>query len=153
MNVTPDDRKFMHACENAKRESHDPHRQVGSVIVGAGGNILAKGANSPPTALNLSREDSLRAINADRDWRYFVLEHAERNAIKAAGTTSLEGATIYSTLFPCADCARAIVASGIKRLVTSPTSGTNSDEKWATHFRYSRFIFEKAGICVDLIEP
>ena len=146
------DGEFMQMCEAAKEQSYDPYRQVGSVIVAIEGDVISTGTNRPPAALKLSREESDMAIKADPNWRYFVLEHAERNAIRAAGTRSLAGATIYSSLFPCADCARAIAAAGIARVVTVPVIGANDDKKWEEHFHYARIIFEKAGIEVDLLE-
>ena len=150
MSTEHKDSEFMRMCDAAKEQSHDPYRQVGSVIVAVDGDVISTGTNRPPQALKLSRDDSDRAIKADPNWRYFVLEHAERNAIRAAGARSLTGATIYSSLFPCADCARAIAAAGITRVVTVPVIGANDDKKWEEHFYYARLIFEQAGIHVDL---
>jgi dCMP deaminase len=135
------------------KESHDPRRRVGSILVSPTGEVLARGANRPPAALQLSREDSHKAIATDPAWKYFVLEHAERNAINAARDKkiSLNGATMYSSLFPCADCARAIVAAGVRRFVSPNVSGeTENNEKWLTHFTYARLIFGLARVTVNL---
>jgi dCMP deaminase len=85
-----------------------------------------------------------------------MLEHAERNAIFAAYAEgkSMVGATIYSTLFPCADCARAIVAAGLSRLVVlGMTKDPVRDEKWLEHYRHAERIFARAGVAVDVIAP
>lgn len=82
-----------------------------------------------------------------------MLEHAERNAINAARDQHLKlaGSTMYGSLFPCADCARAIVAAGISRLVVpSLSSDPARDSKWLDHYRYAYEIFDLAGIRVDV---
>jgi dCMP deaminase len=103
----------------------------------------------------LNRAESYRSIKDDPEWKYYVLEHAERNAIFSAlkNGHSLEGATMYGTLYPCADCARAIAASGISRIVV-PKPGTNSkrDEKWLEHYRYAQKIIELSGITADYFD-
>jgi dCMP deaminase len=85
-----------------------------------------------------------------------VLEHAERNAIFDAllPRNLLKGATMYSTLFPCADCARAIVASGVSRLVVLGVElDLDRDQKWLDHYRHAARIFELAGIVAETINP
>ncbi|WP_296740467.1 deaminase [Mesorhizobium sp.] len=152
MTISDSDRQFLIRCEEVKELSHDPHRKVGVVVVDGEGRALSVGTNAPPAQLGLSKEDSHRSIAADPEWKYFVLEHAERNAINAARDrrVNLEGSTMYGTLFPCADCARAIVAAGISRLVV-PTPGGDSvrDLKWLNHYRYALQILDLAGIVVD----
>jgi dCMP deaminase len=85
-----------------------------------------------------------------------MLEHAERNAIFAAyrGGRSLVGATMYGTLFPCADCARAIVAARLSRLdVLSLGRDPVRDAKWLEHYRYAERILAMAGITVVIVDP
>lgn len=137
----------LHEC------SHDPHRQVGAVIVDQHGTIISEGANAPPDRFGYSKADSLRAIEDDPEWKYYMLEHAERNAINAALArgVSLEGTTMYASLYPCADCARAIVAAGISRLVV-PHIGGNAerDAKWKSHYHYASQVFARGGVKVDV---
>tara|TARA_R110000824_G_scaffold390760_12_gene587807 strand:- start:10193 stop:10663 length:471 start_codon:yes stop_codon:yes gene_type:complete len=156
MHLTEKDRHFLILCEQEKKKSHDPERQVGAVIVNIDGTIIATGSNRPPKTLNLSVEDSHLKIASNPEWKYYLLEHAERNAIYEAAESShsLVGATMYGTLFPCADCARAIVASGIKRLVV-PAINYRSEEnnKWQTHYQYSQEIFKLANTEVNFIDP
>jgi dCMP deaminase len=156
MAISQQDRRFLQLCEEVRQRSHDPHRKVGAVIADASGETLAVGTNAPPLALGLTIANSHEAIREDANWKYFVLEHAERNAIFEALVrgTSLKGATIYGSLFPCADCARAIVASGLSRLVVvGPGLEPNRDEKWLDHFRHAQRILELGGVRVDVVSP
>lgn len=152
MNPMHPDSDYLRRCTELHERSHDPHRQVGAIIVDSDGQILSEGANAPPIQLGLSKADSLRAIEGDPDWKYFMFEHAERNAINLAVAKGsvLRGTTMYASLFPCADCARAIVAAGISRLVV-PKGGGNAkrDEKWQAHYHYADEIFGLAGVKVD----
>ena len=153
MPLSPTDLHFIEHCQVVKKGSHDPTRQVGVVIASPRGHLLATGTNRPPIGIDLTQEESARAIAKNGDWKYFVLEHAERNAINNARDLGyiLTGATMYGTLFPCADCARAIAAARIKRLVVpAPTSSSPSDKKWQQHFFYSLEILKMASIAVDL---
>ncbi|MBY6066212.1 dCMP deaminase [Leisingera aquaemixtae] len=154
MTISKTDLKFLRLSDEARQQSHDPHRQVGAVIVDDRGTVLSVGANSPPTALQLSSSASFLAITDDPSWKYFMLEHAERNAIYDAQRrgVSLVGATMYCTLFPCADCARAIVASGITRLVAPSGHGaSNRDDKWSDHYRFARKILDAAGVILEMV--
>jgi len=94
---------------------------------------------------------------ADLDWRHegdgrlVWMEHAERNAIFAAARhgRALARATIASTFFPCIDCARAIVQSGIVRLV-SPEPALD-DPVWGASFPRARIILEEGGVELRLL--
>lgn len=152
MTISEVDLKFLELSNQARRESHDPHRQVGAVVVSPDGRLLATGSNKPPLSLGYDREASLKAIAHDPTWKYFNFEHAERNAINDALNkgVSLEGGTLFCTLFPCADCARSIVAAGIVRLVVPSGYGSSlRDSKWADHYRYAKEIFDRAGLVLD----
>jgi dCMP deaminase len=147
---------MLQKSKEAKNDSHDPDRQVGAVIVGVSGQVIATGSNAPPTLLGFDLRKSHAAIKKDPEWKYFMLEHAERNAIFAAinNQKSLQGAVMYCTLFPCSDCARAISNSGIVRVVVLKSEfPTSRDEKWLKHYGYANEIFKLSGILVDLIEP
>lgn len=156
MAISIRDRRFLLLCNEAREDSHDPGRKVGAVIVDGSGQQLAIGSNAPPPALGLTVAESREAIAHDPTWKYFMLEHAERNAIFAAYNQgkSLVGATMFGTLFPCADCARAIVAAGISRLVVLGLGKDPvRDEKWLEHYRYAERILAMAAIAVDIVDP
>lgn len=156
MAISREDRQFLLLCDEVRQDSHDPDRKVGAIIVNVDGKLVGRGTNAPPSALNLTIADSQAAIRQDQRWKYFVLEHAERNAIFDAllRGKSLKGATMYSTLFPCADCARAIVASGVSRLVVLGVElDLDRDQKWLDHYRHAEHIFELARVVIETVNP
>ncbi|MBC7706493.1 MAG: hypothetical protein H7274_21425, partial [Rhodoferax sp.] len=73
-------------------------------------------------------------------------EHAERNAIYAAAKAgiALDGASLASSYFPCVECARAIVQSGIRHVHTIPPD--LSDPVWGESFIYSRTVLQEGGV-------
>lgn len=156
MTISPNDTSMIELLKESLGKSHDPHRPVAALITNFEGNVVAEGTNSPPLEYNYTTAQTHRAIEGDPDWKYFMLEHAERNAILhglSSGAVLREG-TLYGTLFPCADCARAIVGAGIRRVVV-PAAGQNPirDERWRKHYEYARQIFELAGTTVDYYQP
>jgi dCMP deaminase len=126
----------------ARAASGSPNRirQVGAAILTCDGGEPIAACNTFPHGV------------ADLYWRHegdgrFVwMEHAERNAIFAAAKHGrvLDGATIASTFFPCIDCARAIVQTGMARLISpEPALG---DAVWGEAFLRSRVILEEGGV-------
>lgn len=154
MAISSDDRRFLLRCEGVKDRSYDPDRKVGVLIVDSAGSVLAEGVNAPPDRLQLTAESAKAAISLDPSWKYFMFEHAERNAIFSARDrrVSIVGATMYGTLYPCSDCARAIVAAGISRLVLSAADEDPvRDAKWLEHYKFSQKIFELGGVTVEVV--
>jgi len=86
------------------------------------------------------------------DGRFVWMEHAERHAIFSAARSgrALSGGRLASTFFPCIDCARAIVVSGIETLVTYPPP--LDDPVWGASFPRSRVILEEGGVRIVLLE-
>ena len=155
MAISSRDHRFLMQCLEVRENSHDPDRKVGVIVTDGADQVIALGTNAPPMSLKLTIEESHDAIRQDPAWKYFMLEHAERNAIFAAFAKgkSLVGATMYSTLFPCADCARAIVAAGVARLVVPGlTRDPVRDRKWLDHYRHAERILGMAGVAVDIID-
>lgn len=111
--------------------STDPGRRVGTVIVDKNNVVLGSGYNGVPRRVV---EHDLRISRKENGHKYLWIEHAERNAIYGAASAGirLQGATLYTTLFPCADCSRAIIQSGITRLVTPPLELEATDPFYAS---------------------
>jgi dCMP deaminase len=136
---------LMDLAKAAAKNSPNKVRQVGAVIELADGGELIGACNTFPQGV------------ADLDWRHegdgrFVwMEHAERNAIYAAARRgkSLAGASITSTFFPCIDCARAIVQTGIRTLTTYEPP--LDDPVWGAAFPRSRIILEEGGVTLNLL--
>ncbi len=85
----------------------------------------------------------------ERPEKYFWVEHAERNAIYNAARAGIPiaGCKMYLPWFPCMDCARAIVQSGIEALVAmEPNVG---DPKWGEDFKRAISLFKEAGVAVN----
>lgn len=87
----------------------------------------------------------------DRPTKYLYTEHAERNAIYHAARhgVSLKDCRIYVTLFPCADCARAIIQSGITKIIAPEPDTTH--EVWGEHFKAAIEMMKEAKIKIELI--
>jgi dCMP deaminase len=126
----------------------NPPSAVGAIIVGEAG-ILSSSANVLPPGLATDMFSS-DGIIPDAD-RYFVIEHAERAAIFKALMLNkdLRGTTIYCTRFPCADCARAIIWSGITRAVFS--DGPSKVSLWLQSQQAALRMMREAGITVHVI--
>lgn len=110
------DEYFMAVAQLAGMRSKDPSTQVGSCIVSDEHKILSMGYNGLP--IGCSDDD----FPWEREGRplmtkYPYVTHSELNAILNFRGGSLEGATIYVTLFPCNECAKAIIQSGIAEIV------------------------------------
>ncbi len=110
------DEYFMGVAMLSGMRSKDPNTQVGACIVSSNHKILSMGYNGFP--MGCSDDEFPWAREGEPlDNKYFYTTHSELNAILNYRGGSLEGATMYVTLFPCNECAKAIIQSGIKRIV------------------------------------
>jgi len=115
---------FFGIIEAVKAKSKDPHTHVGCVIAGVDNEILTTGYNSFPRGILDDVPERL-----ERPEKYLWIEHSERNAIYNAARRILKGSTIYMGALPCIDCARAIIQSGIVKIVISKESYAKWDSK------------------------
>lgn len=106
---------FLGLAGYVSQKSKDQSTKVGAVIVGPDHEVLSLGWNGFPRGV----DDNVQERH-ERPAKYEWTEHAERNAIYNAARhgIALRGATIYVTHAPCAACARAIVQSGIRAVVS-----------------------------------
>ncbi|ORE90237.1 deoxycytidylate deaminase [Stappia sp. 22II-S9-Z10] len=136
---------FMGMARFAARKSKDRSRRVGAVIVDERNVVVSTGWNGFPRGI----DDTVEARH-ERPTKYRWTEHAERNAIYNAAATGARtlDCTIYSTLYPCADCARAIIQAGIVELVT-----TEPDWSETTHgHTVAREMLAEARVDVRFVE-
>jgi len=121
--------------------SEDRSTKTGAIIAAADGFVLSAGCNSLP--LGVQDSDARRIRPAKYDWT----EHAERNAIYHAAKHGipLRGSTMYMRWFPCVDCARAVIQSGIIKLVCEKYEGKD-DPRWA--FAAAKTMLEEAGVSI-----
>ncbi len=110
------DEYFMSVAILAGMRSKDPNSQVGACIVSSDNKILSMGYNGFPRGC--SDDEFPWAREGDpMDTKYLYVVHSELNAILNYRGGSLEGAKLYVSLFPCNECAKAIIQSGIKTVV------------------------------------
>jgi dCMP deaminase len=114
--ITRWDRRFFQLTNTIAGWSEDQSRKVGCVIAGVENGILSTGYNGFPREV-LDQNDRHSSIDGEK---YYWFEHAERNAIYNAVRTgtALLNSRLYVNLFPCADCTRAVIQSGVKELNT-----------------------------------
>lgn len=112
------DEYFMGVAVLSGMRSKDPNTQVGACIVSKDNKILSMGYNGFPTGC--SDDDFPWCRDGDPlDNKYFYTTHSELNAILNYRGGSLEGTKLYVSLFPCNECAKAIIQAGIKTIIYS----------------------------------
>lgn len=133
--------QFMQAAIDHTKFSKDPSTKVGCLIVGPAGEIRSHGYNGMVRGADDNNEERMQ-----RPEKYFWFEHAERNAIYNAARVGvpLEGSTLFVTMPPCMDCARAIVQSGIKEVYTCSFISPNNN--WEEQANRTRQLFKESGI-------
>ena len=107
---------FMGVALLAAERSKDPNTQVGACIVDDQNRILATGYNGFPQGCS-DDEFPWNRDEAAGETKYQFVVHAELNAILNARGKSLAGSVLYVGLFPCNECAKAIIQAGIKEVV------------------------------------
>lgn len=125
--------------------SKDPSTKVGALIVGPAGEVRSSGWNGFPRGV----ADNWRLH--DRPTKYLHIVHAEINAIcnAARAGTPIDGCTLLVTaLHPCNECCKAIIQSGIRR-VLAPATEAGRREDWARSFQIAAGMFEEAGVAVE----
>lgn len=109
------DEYFMAVAKLAGMRSKDPNTQVGACIVSQDHKILSMGYNGFPAGCS-DDEFPWARVGQKEDTKYAYVTHAELNSILNY-RGNLEGAKLYVSLFPCNECAKAIIQSGIKTVV------------------------------------
>lgn len=134
------DQYFMGIAIMSAERSKDPGTQVGACIVDADNRILTVGYNGMPTGCS---DDDMpwERVGANLESKYFFVCHAELNAILNYRGGSLKGARCYSTLFPCNECAKAIIQSGITEVIYLSDKYADTDSTIA-----SKRMFDLAGV-------
>lgn len=134
------DEYFMGIAMLSSYRSKDPNTRVGACIVNNNNRIMSMGYNGFPMGCS-DDEFPWDRSGEDYDTKYPYVCHAELNAILNARGANLEGSKIYVALFPCNECAKAIIQSGIKEVVylSDKYDGTPGN-------RASKRMFDAAGV-------
>ena len=148
------DEYFMGVAMLSAMRSKDPNTQVGACIVSPEHKILSMGYNGFPTGCS---DDEFTWEREGEDNNYYSSTHSALNAILNYRGGSLEGASIFVTLFPCNECAKAIIQSGIKEVVYaddkySMTAGVIASKKMlnAAGIKIRRYVPKEHQITLTL---
>ena len=134
------DEYFMGVALLSAQRSKDPNTQVGACIVNDKNKIVGAGYNGLPIGCH-DDEFSWSKEGEFLDTKYPFVCHAELNAILNNIGMDLRGCTIYTALFPCNECTKAIIQSGISTVVYLSDKYEQSDSA-----RASKLMLDKAGI-------
>ncbi|MGL4990001.1 MAG: deoxycytidylate deaminase [Sarcina sp.] len=133
----------------SSKRSKDPNTQVGACIVDSHNKIVGIGYNGFP--IGCSDSDFPWENSGDfLDTKYPYTCHAELNAILNSSGKELEGCTLYATLFPCNECAKAIIQSGIKRVIYLSDKYKETDIVKASKKMFSKSNIEFCGLQSNL---
>lgn len=141
------DEYFMSIAMLSAMRSKDPSTQVGACIVNSEKRILSMGYNGMPKHCS-DDEFPWDRVGSPLSSKYLFVCHAELNAILNCNSGSVRGCTVYSTLFPCNECAKAIIQSGISEVVYMSDKYSESDSVLA-----SKRMFDTAGVKYRLYNP
>lgn len=139
------DEYFMGIALLASKRSKDPNTQVGACIVDDNNVIISTGYNGFPKGCS---DDEFPWEREGEITKYPFVVHAELNAILNATGKSLRGSKIYVALFPCNECAKAIIQSGIKEVVYLSDKYADTPGVIA-----SKTMFKAAGVSMRQFTP
>ena len=141
------DEYFMGVALLAADRSKDPSTQVGACIVDENNRILSTGYNGFPKGCS-DDDYPWNRIESEGETKYPFVVHAELNAILNNRGKSLAGSKIYVALFPCHECAKAIIQAGIDEVIflSDKYKDTVSDAN-------SRRMLESAGVKLTKLKP
>ena len=147
MGVLSWDDYFMSIAILSAERSKDPNTQVGACIVDSKKRIVGVGYNGFPTGCSDDELPWARDGNF-LDVKYPYVCHAELNAILNSVGRNLSGSSIYVALFPCNECAKAIIQSGIREVVYLSNKYADTDS-----IKASKKMFEMVGVVFRQIIP
>ena len=151
------DQYFMGIAKLSTLRSKDPNTSVGACIVDKDNKILSVGYNGMPWGCPDDEYPWERDNEDPLESKYLYVCHAELNALLNYTGTNLQGARIYTTLFPCNECTKALIQSGIREVIycEDKYAGTASviAAKKMMHsagIRYRRYECLKQNIQMEL---
>ncbi|MDO4500141.1 MAG: dCMP deaminase family protein [Erysipelotrichaceae bacterium] len=136
------DEYFMGLAHLSALRSKDPNTQVGACIVDADKKVVSIGYNGMPMGCNDAEMPWARE-GGFKDTKYAYVVHAELNAILNS-PRSVKDTSIYVSLFPCNECAKAIIQSGIKKIYYESDKYDGTDGNIV-----SKTMLDKAGVVYE----
>ena len=136
------DEYFMGIAKLTSGRSKDPNTQVGACIVSPDNRVLSTGYNGTPNGFN-DDDFPWKREGTPLETKYIYVCHAEANAIDnfRGYKKEFENARIYVDLFPCNECAKRIIQSGIKEVIYLSDKYADQDS-----FKASKILFDKCGV-------
>ena len=134
------DEYFINVCNLAAQRSKDPNTQVGAVVVSEDNRILGVGYNGFPRGCG-GEDFPWERKGGFLETKYAFICHAEENAIYMAHG-DVRGAKVFCNVFPCNECAKTIIQTGIKEVVYSSSTKYFSEECYEA----SRRMMIAAGV-------
>lgn len=141
------DEYFMGVAIMSGMRSKDPNTQVGACIVSADNKILSMGYNGLPRGCS-DDEFPWNREGEPLENKYFYTTHSELNAILNYRGGTLDGAKLYVSLFPCNECAKAIIQAGIRVIVYADDKYENTPSVIA-----SKRMLRAAGVEYHRYQP
>lgn len=143
------DEYFMAVAKLTAMRSKDPNTQVGACVVSSDNRILCIGYNGAPNGFS-DDEFPWEREGSPLDTKYLYVVHAERNAILnyRGSKKDLEEAKIYVDLFPCNECAKEIIQSGIKEVIYLSDKYAELESTIV-----SKKLFDVCGVKYRQLEP
>lgn len=141
------DEYFMGIAMLSGERSKDPNSQVGACIVSQDNKILSMGYNGFPIGCS-DDKISWEREGKFTETKYPYVCHAELNAILNYTGTSLRGSKAYVTLFPCNECAKAIIQCGIKEVIYMSDKYADTDST-----RVSKKMFDMCNVKYTQYKP
>lgn len=139
------DEYFMGVAMLAARRSKDPNTQVGACIVSQDNIIISTGYNGLPNGCS---DDEYPWEREGKETKYPYVVHAELNAILNANGRDLRGSRLYVALFPCNECAKAIIQAGVREVLYLSDKYANTDATIA-----SKRMLDSAGVTYRQLHP
>lgn len=148
------DTYFMGIAMLSAMRSKDPSTAVGACIVGEDNRILSLGYNGMPFGCS-DDEYPWEREGSPIDTKYLYVCHAELNALLNNRGSNMKGAKVYTTLFPCNECTKALIQAGIKEVIYLSDKYSKSDSvRAAKKMMYSAKIlfreYEPTGQEINL---
>ncbi|MGN0158630.1 MAG: deoxycytidylate deaminase [Brotaphodocola sp.] len=150
------DEYFMGVADLSGMRSKDPNTQVGACIVSDDNKILSMGYNGFPRGCSDDEFPWNRETEGDTyDTKYMYVTHSELNAILNYRGGSLEGSKLYVTLFPCNECAKAIIQAGIKTIIYkadkyADSASTRASKRMLNAAGVRYYQYEKSGRKIEI---
>lgn len=139
-------RRYFDLARHVAAWSKDPSTKVGAVVVGADRRHIAVGYNGFPPGVQ-----DIPERYKDKPTKYLFTQHAERNALDNA-PFSCVGGTLTTTMFPCVECAKSMVAKGIARLITPRAPLPIGEPSWRDTIPTARIVLAEGSVEVTELD-